>query len=127
MKRWALIEDNIVGTVVEQETKPLIEGNWVECELGFGPGWRYIDNSFMPPIPNPVILNKLQVIELLANDYNTIVSTSKTDVDVEVWLERFRLTELFNLSDNKVINDIQFLVTKNLINQQKANLILTQK
>lgn len=127
MKRWALIQNNLVATVTEQETQPTIEGLWVEC-IGTNsqPGCKYINDEFLPPDPSPVILSKIQIIELLGNDYNSIVSLSKTDVDIEVWLEKFRLTEIFDVSNQTVISDIQFLVSKNLITQQKANTILNQ-
>lgn len=126
MKRWALILNKTVVLVTEQETKPQIDGLWIECQDNIGPNCKYIDGQFYPPDPDPVILSRLQMIDALGNSYVSIVSTSKTDDEVEVWLEKFRLTETFNLSSADVINKINFLVTKNLITQEKANTILNQ-
>ena len=129
MKRWALIVNNIINNVTEQNTKPIVflNGNsfWVDItEKHVGPGYKYNDGIFLPPDPPPVILNRLEYINKLENSYPIIISTSKTDVEVEVWLEKFRLTETFNMSESTTISDVQFLVTKNLITQDKANEII---
>lgn len=127
MKKWAFIEESVVKIFVEQDTKPILEGTWVEVPsnlAGFGSNWKYIAGQFLPPDPPPKILTRLEYINKLGNSYNSIVSTAKTDVDVEVWLEKFRLNEEFNVSSAEGIADVQFLVTKNLITQQKANTIL---
>jgi hypothetical protein len=56
--RWALIENNVVANVVEQDTQPQIEGLWVECGNA-GPRMEYIDGVFIFPTPPvaPVLPN----------------------------------------------------------------------
>jgi len=54
MKRWALIEGNVVNMVVKQDTQPEVNGTWVECPYEVGPGWLYDGVSFTPPPPPPV-------------------------------------------------------------------------
>lgn len=128
MKRWALIKNIEVDMIVEQVDQPSVFtniGHWVDItDLSVGPGYKYIDKKFIPPDPQPVILTRLEYITKLGDSYSSIVAAAKTDVAVEVWLEKFRLTENFNLSDATVISDVLFLVTKNLITQDKANTIL---
>lgn len=128
MKRWALIKNNEVDMIVEQENKPSVyteNGTWMDVTgLHVGPEFKYVDEEFIPPDPQPVILTRLEYITKLGDSYSGIVAAAKTDVAVEVWLEKFRLTENFNLSDATVISDVLFLVTKNLITQDKANTIL---
>lgn len=51
MQRWALIKDQIVDSVVEQEEMPQIEGEWVALEEGFGPGDYYIEGVFNKEVP----------------------------------------------------------------------------
>jgi hypothetical protein len=43
--RWALIENNVVANVVEQDSQPQIPGVWVECGDA-GPGWHYVNGVF---------------------------------------------------------------------------------
>lgn len=130
MKRWALIKNNFIDTVVVQEERPTVFTEcgafWVEIAgLHVGPGYKYIDGEFSPPDPPPVIINRLEYINKLGNSYSTIVTASKTDVEVEIWLEKFRLTDFFDMSNSVVVSDVQFLVTKNLITQNKANTIIS--
>jgi hypothetical protein len=56
--RWALIENNVVANVVEQDTQPQIPGLWVECGNA-GPSMEYIDGVFIFPTPPvaPVLPN----------------------------------------------------------------------
>jgi hypothetical protein len=52
MKRWALIDGNVVNMIVEQETQPQVFGSWVECFDYVGPGWLYDGSTFsLPPPP----------------------------------------------------------------------------
>lgn len=42
MKRWALVHGNICVRVVEQNTQPTIEGEWIEVtNIFMGPGWQW--------------------------------------------------------------------------------------
>lgn len=131
MKRWALIKNNFVDNVVEQEESPTVftEGRafWIDITgLHVGPEYKYIDGQFIEPDPPPVILNKIQMIEALGSNYVSIVAAAKTDVEMEVWLEKFRLKESFNLSEDSTKTELQFLVTKNIMTQEELNAILNQ-
>lgn len=87
-------------------------------------GCTYVDGQFVPPPPPPVELNRLQLIDKLGEDYYAIVAAAKTDVQVEVWLEKFRLTDTFVLSDPTVVQQLQFLVTKGYVTQTKLDEIM---
>lgn len=130
-KKYAVIIGNMVDGIAIADT-PLDTGHpWIDVtELNPlpGPGWTYIDGVFSLPVqspPAPKVYTRLELINVLGSDYNAIVTASKTDVDVEVWLERFRLQESFNVLDNNFISDVNFLATKTLITQEKANTILS--
>lgn len=47
--RYALIVNDVVSTVVEQDDFPAIEGMWVLCPLTAGPGFSYRDGTFSAP------------------------------------------------------------------------------
>ena len=50
MKRWALIQDGICETVVEQNEQPVIPGNWLQVTgLRVGPGWSWNGVSWTKP------------------------------------------------------------------------------
>lgn len=61
--RWALIKNNVVVNVVEQNEQPKIEGQWVLCGDA-GPGWTYNGSQFtnpniqLPTIPQSVTMRQ---------------------------------------------------------------------
>lgn len=50
MKRWALIENDVCVTIVEQNEKP-DDGEWINIDSlqWFGPGCRRVDGSWQLP------------------------------------------------------------------------------
>lgn len=129
-KKFAIIIGELVDGIALAEN-PLSTGHlWVDItDLNPkpSPGWTYVGGIFYAPPESPKppkIYNRLQLIDALGTSYNSIISASKTDVEIEVWLEKFRLKEIFVSTDNAFIEDMNFLVTKNLITQEKADSIL---
>lgn len=52
MRRWALIQGEICANVVEQNERPQISGDWVECTgLAVGPGSRLVGGEWLPAQP----------------------------------------------------------------------------
>lgn len=46
--RWALIQGGKVANVIEQDTMPVLSGQWVACGNA-GPGWNYDGTAFSDP------------------------------------------------------------------------------
>jgi len=130
MGSYAIVKGNIVDAIAIADGPLETDGTWIcvdDVVPRPGPSWTYGNGVFSPPAPvpdPPKTYTRLQLINLLDSDYNTIITSSKTDVEVEVWLEKFRLQDAFVVSDANFIEDINFLVNKNLITQEKSNTIL---
>lgn len=134
MKYYAIVKGNRVDTVAVADA-PIDLGDgslWVDVtNMESRPDTRYTydyyTNSFkLPPKPVvPKVLTKLKVIDLLGSDYNSIVAAAKTDVDVEIWLEKFRLTNNYVLDESVLSDSLDFLVDKNLITDTKKQQILS--
>lgn len=135
MKRWALIrydQNGAINTITDQEEKPTVferQGiaEWIDITgTNMCPGFRYIkeENKF-EAIPTQTVLTKSELINNFGDAYTEIVIASKTDPVVEVWLEKFRLNSQFNLSDQSVKDQINFLVTKKLLSKSEADRILS--
>jgi hypothetical protein len=132
MKRWALIEGELVANVVEQDSQPQIEGLWVEIVDGkAGPGWEYIDGQFIeppiPPIPPlPPIITKLAFrFRLTDAEYVGILAAAKTDVEVMAWVETFNMVSQINLDDSRTVSGLEMMVTKLLLTEERKTEILT--
>jgi hypothetical protein len=130
MKRWALIENQKVANVVEQETEPQVFGSWVETPANdIGPGWGYVNGKFIDPRPPVIIPNIITKVafrfRLTDAEYVSILSTAKTDVAVEAWVETFNMVSSIDLDNQRTKDGVANLVTKNLLTQARATTILT--
>lgn len=133
MKRWALVENELVSNVVEQDNQPEIEGVWIEIPDGkAGPGWKYIDGKFinpnppLPPMPLPNVISKVAFrFRMTDAEYVGVLNAAKTDVEVEAWVETFNMVSRINLDDQRTKDGVAKLVSKNLLTQARADEILT--
>lgn len=127
MNRWALIENGLVSLVTEQDQKPVIDGVWVKCEDGIGPGCTYDGTSFAPyiPPPEPRIISKVAFrFRLTDAEYVGILSAAKTDIEVAAWVETFNMSTTLDLDNQRTKDGVQNLVGKNLLTQARADEIL---
>ena len=132
MKRWALIEGELVANVVEQDTQPQIEGLWVENVDGkAGPGWKYIGGQFigpeLPPLPPvlPIITKLAFRYRMTDQEYVGILTAAKTDVEVAAWIETFNMVSQVNLDDPRTKSGLDMMVSKGLLTEQRETEILT--
>lgn len=75
--------------------------------------------------PEPVITKVAMITRFTDQEFVGILSASKTDVEVEGWYARFSAASTINLNDPRTISGVNFLVTKNLLTQARADAILT--
>lgn len=107
-------EGNVINTInADQE---FVEANYPNH-------WRYVED----PLPNPTwVITKLSMISRFTNaEYVGILSAKKTDVTVEAWYDAFYAASQVNLQDKRCIEGVNFLVSKNLLTQARADEILT--
>ena len=76
------------------------------------------------PIP-PVITKIAMATRFTDSEYVGIISASKTDVEVEAWLAKFNMASQISLQDPRTITGMALLVSKNLITQARADMILS--
>lgn len=88
----------------------------------------YANNSRLvgpEPMPQTWIISKLAMISRFTNaEYVGILSAKKSDVTVEAWYDAFSSANEINLQDQRTIDGVNFLVIKNLLTQDRANVIL---
>ena len=127
--------DGIVSNMVVAEEAMNIDGLWV-CVDGLSPapgiGWSYDGSAFAPPpappapAPQPPIITKIAMITRFTDDeFTGVLAASKTDVEVEGWYARFMAASVINLEDQRTIDGINMLVSKNLLTPARATAILT--
>ena len=114
--KYAILDDNqnIIDRIVANQ-------DYVE---EYFPG-HYQQLPDDPPEYNWVI-TKLSMISRFTNaEYVGILSAKKTDVTVEAWYDAFYAASQVNLQDQRCIDGVNFLVSKNLLSQARATEILT--
>ena len=113
---YEILDDNgnVINTIVASE----------EYVIENYPG-HYREVADPPPVYTWII-TKLSMISRFTNaEYVGILSAKKTDVTVEAWYDAFYAASQVNLKDQRCIDGVNFLVSKNLLTQARANQILT--
>lgn len=115
---YEILDDNgnVINTINADQT--FVDENY--------PGhYREVPKVELPPIPTWVI-TKLAMISRFTNaEYVGILSAQKTDVTVQAWYDAFYAATNVNLKDQRCIDGVNFLVSKNLLTQARADEILT--
>ena len=128
MNRYALIEAGSVSIIVEQDSTPVLPGLWVNVTgMNVGPFDKYDGQTFtkhVPPPPLRVITKAAFRFRLTDAEYVSILSESKTNVEVTAWLETFNMSTTIDLSNHRVKDGVQNLVKNNLLTQLRADEIL---
>lgn len=124
--------ENII--VVDEESELLNENpEWVfigENSLGVGIGWSYDGSAFVPPPPPPpppprwVISKVAMISRFTSQEYLGVISAAKTDVEVQAWYDLFQATMRVDLKDQRIVDGINLLATKNLLTSERAAEIL---
>ena len=130
MKRWALIENDRVVTVVEQDDQPQIQGKWVDVTgQHVGPGYTYDGQDFTAPVPPPEvrIITKVAMLtrRLKTSEFVGILTAAKTDPAIEAWKYVFDAATTIDLDSQNTRDGMALLVAKGLLTQARADAILT--
>lgn len=79
------------------------------------------------PAPPPTwIITKVSMISRFTpQEYVAVVAATKTDVEVQAWYDLFQAATKVDLQDPRTIAGINSLASKNILTQDRVNLILT--
>ena len=112
------------------------DGSFIECIAPDNPNDTPLTKSeheakiaqlaSMPPLPKPIKITKLQAMKRFTNqELAAIYTAAKTDVMVEIWLEKFKAATEIDLTDEDFIDGVNSLETATLIAVGRAVVILT--
>lgn len=113
---YQILDDagNVINTI--NASQQFVEENYPNH-------WVYVPDP--PPLPTWII-TKLSMISRFTNaEYVGILSAKKTDVTVEAWYDAFYAANKIDLKDQRCIDGVNFLTSKNLLTQTRADEILT--
>lgn len=128
--RFAKIHDNYIDVIIEAVTDPDgYLGDFIPAEDHWGAGWVSSDGNitFEPPPPpaGPRILTHLQYMNRFTmTELRNIYTAAKSVVDVEIWLDKFKMATDVNLDDPVTIAGLQAMEEANLLEPGRAATIL---
>lgn len=134
MGYFALVWDNTVHSVAVADSvpDPAIAGEWVDVtdmEVRPSPGCRYEDGKFLippaPPFPKRILSKKGMNIRL-PNEIAAAREAAKSDSEVAAWISNYDAQMSFDMDTEEVIDQIEFLVTKNLCSREVAENVKLQ-
>lgn len=138
---YAIINDNIVGTVIDADENTTILSNMIridQLDSVPGIGWSYENGVFTAPPPPPppppqTMFTKYQfrsrftLAELVATD-NFATSSTLTDVQkatLNTITKNFDVAEsTIDITNSATIQGVEYLVTVGLLTQDRATEIL---
>ena len=79
-------------------------------------------------VPQSPIITKLAFrFRLTDQEYVNILAAAKTDVEVQAWLETFNMITKIDLSDARTKSGLDKLVEKEILTEQRVNVILNSE
>jgi hypothetical protein len=140
--RLAIIKNNIVENVIAIDDATKIS-TIAHCETqGYlcvvtdlaSPGWTYDGNTFTQPEPviqeevPPVRISTISKLDYMDRftdaELAGIYTAAKQFVQIEVWLEKFKLATHIDLDDPRTVSGVHSLEAAGLIGQGRAAEIL---
>jgi hypothetical protein len=89
------------------------------------PSWAVADPIEAVLAPSEMLISKLEYLSAFEeSELATIYTIAKTNVQIEIWLEKFRLAEFIQISDPRSQAGIRSLEASGLIQPGRANEIL---
>lgn len=133
-KKYALVIGEIVDGVAIADA-PLDLGPeylWIDLtDVNPEPGrdWLYKNSVFSPPPPPPTLPNIISKVAMRFRftdaEYVAVLNAAKTDTEVQMWYDTFNMVSSFDLKNQRTIDGINNLVSKDLLTQARADEILT--
>lgn len=113
---YEILDDNgnVVNTIIADEW--FVEENYSGHYKLVGPE--------PPPPPTWVITKVALRFRFTDAEYTAILAAAKTDVEVQMWYDTFNMVSSFDLQNQRTIDGINNLVSKNLLTQARADTIL---
>lgn len=133
MKRWALVNSGKILNVVEQSTKPEIEGEWVDCTGALvGPGDLYSNGVFSKyeepksyRITVLAFLSRFTDAEAIAIDLASIGTTVQA-ATLRRYMQKVTSATYIDLEREDTVAGVQALETMNILASGRAAQILSK-
>ena len=127
--KYALIKSGFVVNIIECDaefaTQISPDFDAVVGNDSVGIGWAWNGSAFtapvQPPSPGVRVITKLAYMNrFTAAELAAIYTTARTVVQIEIWLEKFKLAQEINLDDPDTVAGLQAMEAGGLIGAGRA-------
>ena len=131
MPNYVQLDDSNIVTGVTQAAGTIDAAHMIEiAEYDTSLlGKKYENGVFVegPAVVLPSIITKIALLNRMTDaEFIGIINAAKTDAEVELWKTRFDNATTIDLADgSRVVAGFPMLVTKGLLTQERATVILT--
>ena len=129
---YYVLADQVTGELIQVSSEPIIQGNGqiVKVREGNIPDlskfeWHNNSLSFIEKNPTRFLTQEAFARRLTESELRAIYQASKVSIDVEIWLDRFKMAKEIDLDDPFLVNGLNGLVVAGILTSERAQEILS--
>lgn len=129
---YYIIADRVTGELIQVSSEILIpeEGQILKVREGNIPDltkfeWHNNSLSFIEKNTSRIMTQEAFTRRLLDDELRAIYQASKSSIDIEIWLDRFKMAKEIDLDDPFLINGVNGLVVAGILTSERAQEILS--
>lgn len=127
-----ILADRVTGELIQVSSDSLIpeEGQILKVREGNIPDltkfeWHNNSLSFIEKSPTRFLTQEAFTRRLTDGELRSIYQASKVSIDVEIWLDRFKMAKEIDLDDPYLISGIDGLVVAGILTSERVQEILS--
>ena len=129
---YYVLADQVTGELIQVSSEPIIQGNGqiVKVREGNIPDlskfeWHNNSLSFIEKNPTRFLTQEAFARRLTESELRAIYQASKVSIDVEIWLDRFKMAKEIDLDDPFLVNGLNGLAANGLLSVERVQEILS--
>ena len=129
---YYVLADQVTGELIQVSSEPIIQGNGqiVKVREGEIPDlnkfeWHNGSLSFIEKSTSRFMTQEAFARRLTDHELRNIYQASNVSIDVEIWLDRFKMAKEIDLDDPFLVNGLNGLAANGLLSVERVQEILS--
>lgn len=129
---YYILADQMTGELIQVSSEPIIqgEGQIVKVRQGDIPDlskfeWNNGQLAFVEKNTSRFMTQEAFTRRLTDQEMRNIYQASKVNIDVEIWLDRFKMAKEIDLDDTFLVNGLHGLAMVGLLSTERVQEILS--
>lgn len=128
---YYILADHVTGELIQVSNDPIVqgEGQIVKLRQGEIPDlskyeWHNASLAFVEKNNSRFMTQEVFTRRLTDQELRNIYQASKVSIDVEIWLDRFKMAKEIDLDDPFLVNGLNGLVANGILSVERVQEIL---